>query len=114
MTVGEIIRYCQERHIRLTPTDKGTLKIHAPKEVWSEELFISLKTHKSELIKILTVMDLFNGVIASDYTETDYKPILCPYNNQARYIHPEVCKWHRAENDPECERCGCKNAKRVH
>ena len=31
--------------------------------------------------------------------------ILCPYKCIERPIHPEVCKWHRQEHDPECIEC---------
>jgi hypothetical protein len=116
MTAGEIIQYCQEKGVVLTPKENGRLRFYGPREVITEEVLSILKAHKSELIQILTVMDVFNGVIVSDYKQalTSYKPILCPYNNQARYIHPEVCKWHREEGDPECERCGCTRARTIH
>jgi hypothetical protein len=115
MTACEIIQFCQEKGVVLTPKENGRLGYSGPREVITQEVLSMLKAHKSELIGVLTVMDVFNGVIASeDYNETDYKPVLCPYKNKARYIHPEVCKWHRTENDPECERCGCRNANMVH
>ena len=34
--------------------------------------------------------------------------ILCPYKNEPRFIHPEVCGWHRKENDPECVKQKCE------
>jgi hypothetical protein len=114
MTAGEIIQYCQKKGVILTPKDNGRLGYSGPQEVVTDELLATLKAYKSELLQVLTVMDVFNSVIASDYRETSYKPVLCPYNNQARYIHPEVCKWHREEEDAECDRCGCTRAKTTH
>lgn len=109
MSIGEIIRFCQDNGVILTPKPNGKLGYKGPNSVITDELLETLKAHKSELIGILTVMDVFYGVIVSDYKETSYKPILCPYNNRARYIHPEVCKWHQEERDPECERCKNRN-----
>ena len=39
-------------------------------------------------------------------------PILCPYKNQPRSIHPEVCIWHQEMNDPECQKINCKRLKK--
>jgi hypothetical protein len=116
MTAGEILKYCQDKGVILKPKENGRLGFSGPREVITQEVLSMLKAHKSELIGILTVMDIFNGVIVSDYKEAlrSYKPILCPYNNQARHIHPEVCEWHQEEGAPECERCGCTRARTIH
>ena len=29
----------------------------------------------------------------------------CGYRGYLRRIQPEVCKWHREQNDPECRGC---------
>ncbi|MFH0844902.1 MAG: hypothetical protein V1930_05455 [Pseudomonadota bacterium] len=37
--------------------------------------------------------------------EPPVRAISCPYNGRYRDIHPKVCEWHKAENDPECQEC---------
>jgi hypothetical protein len=116
MSADEIIRYCHDKGVILTPRQNGRLGFKGSKDVITDELLATLKAHKHEIITLLTIINTFDGRIVSNWREviTAYKPILCPYNNQARYIHGEVCEWHQEEGDPECERVGCKNAKRVH
>jgi hypothetical protein len=38
--------------------------------------------------------------------EEPYIPIACCYKGAKRQVHPEACKWHQEENDPQCQ--GCK------
>ena len=38
------------------------------------------------------------------------RPLWCGYKNQLRRIHPETCKWHREQNDPECIKQKCEYA----
>jgi hypothetical protein len=41
----------------------------------------------------------------------DAKDMLCPYKGQPRWIHPDVCTWHKLENDLECKKQRCKRVK---
>lgn len=40
-------------------------------------------------------------------TNHNYIPILCKYDGVIRYIHPEVCKWHRQRGDDHCRAKSC-------
>ena len=33
------------------------------------------------------------------------KRLLCNYDGMIRPVHPDVCEWHKAENDPKCKGC---------
>jgi len=105
MSVSQILKYCQENGIHLVPSDNNRIKYSGPNRVVTKEFLTLLKQHKHEILSVLKILRTFNGI--SSGTEGNYKPILCPYKDEPRFIHPEVCKWHREENDPECKRSGC-------
>ena len=58
----------------------------------------------------------WSGIVYPDTRSADraksdpYTLVLCPYKGENRNVHPEVCKWHREEQDSECLRQGCRYA----
>ena len=96
MTAEEVIEMCHWQNIFLLPKDGERLKIYGPPEMVTDELLAMLKKHKAKIIDILQ------------------ERVLCPYKGKLRYIHPEVCKWHMEEDDPECEECDPDNVKVLH
>lgn len=117
MNAIEILNKCQEQGVILTPKINHRLEIYGRRAAVSDELLEKLKAHKNELIKVLNVLQVFEGRIISDWREAttdNYNPILCPNKGNPWFIHPEVCKWHREMNDPKCEFCEPKKVKQWH
>ena len=90
MSAAEVLGQLYERGVILQ-LDGRQLRYRAPKGVMTEGLKKLITEHKEEIINHLE--------------EERNHSILCPYKGIERPVHPEVCKWHREENDPECECC---------
>ena len=110
MNTIEILNKCREQGIILTPKSNERLEIYGPKKIVTKEFLNTLKNHKHELIKILSVVNAFEGTIVADLNtalerQEDIYRVFCPYKGFERYVHPEVCKWHKEKNDKECFEC---------
>ncbi len=112
MTAQEILKKCKEQDVDLSV--KGDrLEFYGPKDAITDDLLSLLRTHKTDLISLIHVVESFKsagwqGVVVSDPSKIvyhDFTPILCPYKGEVREIHPAVCGWHRQAKDPECEGC---------
>jgi hypothetical protein len=74
----------------------------------------------SELAKVVAALKEagFSGFATSDektaldwIKERDRPGVRCNYRGQPRRVHPECCRWHREQNDPECAACGEERAR---
>jgi hypothetical protein len=114
MTPHEILKKCREEDVTLS-VKGGRLEFYGPKDALTDDFLSLLKTYKADLISILHVMETFksagwHGTIVPDPSRVVYHnftPVLCPYKDKVREIHPDVCGWHRQAKDPECQ--GCEN-----
>ena len=61
MTAGEIIIFCKDNGIQLTPTDRGTIKVRAARKAITEDLKSNILKHKNVLLQVLNYLDIFEG-----------------------------------------------------
>jgi hypothetical protein len=44
---------------------------------------------------------------SAKHREWDEPLLQCEYQDEWRWVHPEVCLWHKEAGDPDCwQRCG--------
>jgi len=114
----DILAECQRKAVIITK-DGGDLDCRGHKGSLTPDLIRELKKHKPALLSVLGVQALLKDVglgetivgdveaflDSLDSREADRRRIYCVYTGQLRLVHPEVCQWHRSENDPECRDC---------
>ena len=49
------------------------------------------------------------GPDTEDQQQQKRQAIICHYHGIERRVHPEVCKWHLEEQDPQCLKCNGKS-----
>jgi len=93
----------EQAEIIVCPSCKKKTPITWGKCSWCQvPLSKNTKRDPSEQKKTVETPQKFSKTIPS---QKGSQSILCSYEGIERPVHPEVCKWHKAENDPECEKC---------
>jgi hypothetical protein len=101
---------CERLNIQLKLEGEDTILATGPRKELTPSFLQELKYHKPDLLRVLLAVEAFQRrVVKGTYQEEgEEKRILCPYQDEERPINPEVCQWHREEEDPECKRLKCK------
>jgi hypothetical protein len=63
MNIASILKECKQKGIILKPIGGHHLEYVGPKEVINDELLETLRQHKGQLIRVLTVLETFDGKI---------------------------------------------------
>jgi hypothetical protein len=76
------------------------------------EIEISKAAKACDTERFTGLVQEWKGILMKGARQAEHDPdpeydfaIVCPYKGEERVVHPEVCKWHRDENDSNCSRC---------
>jgi hypothetical protein len=87
------------------------------KRTFDLEIEITKAAKACDTERFTTLVEEWKGILMKGARKANNDPepqydfaIVCPYKGEERVVHPDVCKWHRDENDPLCS--GCDPSKR--
>jgi hypothetical protein len=66
MSIGSILKECEQKGIILKTSDYNHIEIYGPRSAVTPEMVTELKDNKGHLLKVLNVIEVFEGAVINE------------------------------------------------